>query len=158
MNHIIIRDFKENDMDGSLNLYKEVSNIHSENRSDIYKKSTENLDEIYFLKIAQTENILITIAELNSEIVGLCISEIKITKNNPLLHDKKVLYINTIVVSSNHKRKGIGKKLYNGILEKAKSLNIDKIELVVWDFNTSAISFYQKLGFKIKYNVMEKEI
>ncbi len=48
------------------------------------------------------------------------------------------------------KKKGIGKKLYNYLLDKAKKEGIDAIELNVWSFNSSAIKFYESLGMTIK--------
>lgn len=158
MENIYIRKIEESDLDDALKLYQQVSNIHSENRPDIFVKEAGNHHSNYFSKIIHDNNTLATVAEINNEIVGLCIGEIQITLNDPLIHDSKTIYISAIVVSKDHKRKGIGKKLYYDILERGKYLKIDKIELVVWDFNKSAMEFYQSLGFKNKYHMLEKEI
>ena len=63
------------------------------------------------------------------------------------VNDDKELYIDTIVVNSNHRKEGIGSFLLN----KAETYGkYDTLVLEVFSKNQTAISFYKKNGFTIK--------
>lgn len=74
-----------------------------------------------------------------------------------LIAKQRITYfIEDIVVDEFSRRKGIGKKLYNFLVEKAISENVDAIELKVWSFNESAIRFYESLGMSVKNMKLEQ--
>lgn len=58
------------------------------------------------------------------------------------------LYIDTVSVSANHQRKGIGQKLIEAMIEKAKNDGFKKVGLLVDVENLSAKKLYQKIGFR----------
>lgn len=58
-----------------------------------------------------------------------------------------VIEISTLIVSHNHRGKGIGTKLINKIEDIAKKDNVHKIYLVTGD-GWKAENFYQKMGFE----------
>ena len=74
------------------------------------------------------------------------------------MKNRKILHIENICVDENHKKKGIGKKLYKQIVQLSKEKNIDNIELMVWGFNENAIKFYKNLGMNIKNLKFEQKI
>ena len=74
------------------------------------------------------------------------------------MKDRKILHIEDICVDENNRKNGIGKKLYNKIIELAKEINIDSIELMVWGFNKNAIKFYESLGMNIKNLRFEQKV
>ena len=55
------------------------------------------------------------------------------------------ILLNEIYIDKNYRRKGIGTHLLTNILKKHS-----KVYLWVYKENTIALSFYEKLGFKIK--------
>ena len=59
-------------------------------------------------------------------------------------------YITNIAVTQSARRKGIGFKIVNALIDTAKHQNLSFISLEVRQSNTSAISLYEKLGFKIE--------
>ena len=58
----------------------------------------------------------------------------------------------------NHRRQGVAKELLEFMIDDAKKRNLGKIELDVWEFNDSAIEFYQAVGFRQTRRWMEYEI
>ncbi|MGB3453810.1 MAG: GNAT family N-acetyltransferase [Moheibacter sp.] len=58
------------------------------------------------------------------------------------------LYIDTVSVSADHQRKGIGRKLIEAMIEKAKAEGFEKAGLLVDVQNPSAKKLYQKIGFR----------
>ncbi len=54
------------------------------------------------------------------------------------------LYLEDICVKESLRRKGIGKKLFDAVLELAEKRNMKRLSWQVLDWNESAISFYKK--------------
>ena len=154
---IIIRKAKPNDFSGVHKLIMQVHKLHVSKRNDIYKDIDPMNFEEFKTELSNSNNIYL-IAEFENEIVGICFSQIKEILNNKIMKNRKILYIEDICVDENYQKKGIGKKLYNQIVELDKEKNIDNIELMVWGFNENAIKFYKNLGMNIKNLKFEQKI
>lgn len=154
---IIIRKAKLGDFQGIHKLIMQVHKLHVNERNDIYKDvDPMNADE-FRTELSNSNNIYI-LAELENDIIGICFSQIKEISNNKIMKNRKILHIENICVDENHQKNGIGKKLYEKIVELAKEKNIDNIELMVWGFNENAIKFYENLGMNIKNLRFEQKI
>ena len=154
---IIIRKAKLNDFSGIHKLIMQLHKLHVSKRNDIYKDIDPMNFEEFKTELTNSNNIYL-IAEFENKIVGICFSQIKEILNNKIMKNRKILYIEDICVDENYQKKGIGKKLYNQIVELAKVKNIDYIELMVWGFNENAIKFYENLGMSIKNLKFEQKI
>ena len=51
-------------------------------------------------------------------------------------------------VHRDFRRRGIGRRLMDGVIEKAWQSGLERIELIVWSDNRPAIDLYEKLGFQ----------
>lgn len=69
--------------------------------------------------------------------------------NLDILNNYPHLEIERIYVDNSDQRNGIGKKMLDFIIQKAKEKNIKYVWLGVWQKNEKAINFYKKNGFKI---------
>lgn len=56
-------------------------------------------------------------------------------------------WISILIGESSYRKKGYGTKLMAYIEKTARDLGLERIELGVFDFNSNAINFYQKLGY-----------
>ena len=151
------RKAKISDFQGIHNLIMQVHKLHVNKRNDIYKDVDPMNFEEFRTELSNSNNIYL-IAELENDIVGICFSQIKEISNNKIMKNRKILHIENICVDENHQKNGIGKKLYEQIVELAKEKNIDNIELMVWGFNENAIKFYENLGMNIKNLRFEQKI
>ena len=61
----------------------------------------------------------------------------------------KGLYLDDLFVTEKHRGKGIGKMLFERIIEEAKKINAKQLHWQVLDWNTPAIEFYKKYGATI---------
>lgn len=155
---IIIRKAKIGDFQGIHKLIMQVHKLHVNERNDIYKDVDPMNFEEFRTELSNNNNNIYLLAELENEIIGICFSQIKEILNNKIMKNRKILHIENICVDENYQKKGIGKKLYNQIVELAKEKNIDNIELMVWGFNENAIKFYENLGMNIKNLRFEQKI
>lgn len=145
----MIRNLELTDYEEAKQLVYQVHTLHYNSRPDIYIEGNP-LPIEYFKIMINDKNTLNIAYEEEKHIVGLLMA----TKNNssqiPIAKERTTYFIEDIIVDGNHRKKGIGTKLYNYLLDKATKENIDAIELNVWAFNSSAIKFYESLGMSVK--------
>ena len=144
------------DIEKILFLENQVFELHSKTRPDWIGKNPLTYDSIK--NIIESNNGKIFIAEDNNEIVGHCIINIREIKNHNMFHDMKNIEIDDLCVDEKHRKKGIGKKLFEEIKTYSKENGINFIELMVWEFNENARKFYENMGMKIRINRMEYKI
>lgn len=58
----------------------------------------------------------------------------------------KMFYLEDIIVGQDYRNRGIGKRLMNAILDKAKEAGMSGVTWQVLDWNKPAIGFYGKFG------------
>lgn len=89
------------------------------------------------------DNALFTcfVAELEGTIVGMALVYFRFST-----WEGKSLHLEDLIVSSKYRNSGIGKALYNQVMQYASQQNVNRVEWVVLDWNTNAIDFYKKSG------------
>lgn len=149
-----IRNAQIEDVNKISELMLQVAKIHSNARKDIFKeKSIEEIKTEFNNRINNKENILV--AEENNNIYGVIVYKIKEVKEHINLKDRTTLYIDELVVDEKVRKIGIGKNLFSEVKKIAKEKNYDAVELNCWNFNESAIQFYEKCGMNIQRLIME---
>lgn len=131
-----IRIASINDLPKILDLYKELNpediELDITTAEGIWKRSrVKNTTEYY-------------VAVEGNEIVGTC--NISIIENLTR-SGKPYGIIENVITSINHRRKGIGKKLIEKAVEKAKENNCYKVILLSSLKRIEAHNFYESIGF-----------
>lgn len=152
-----IRKTELNDFSSVKKLEGQVLDMHYINRPDIYNK-INSIDEKFFSNMLNDENARCFVYLIDGEVVGSLMSRLKPPINLKLFKDRKVLYIESIVVDEKYRGKGIATKLFEKIEDVAQKEKIDSIELEVFSFNKEAIKFYEKLGFSVKTSRYELNV
>ncbi len=152
-----IRKIQNNDFQSIAKLVRQVHDLHYNNRPDIYN-DIDPFEKSYFDFLMSDENTISIVCEIDEEIVGICITTIRKPSSNPLIKARKIAYIENMCVDKNYRKNGIGKKLFDEAVRLSKKQGAVSVELMVWDFNSDAISFYKKLGFSYKSHIMENKI
>lgn len=154
----MVRFAKEKDLDRVNELRKQVNDIHVEGRPDIFKAGfCEELRD--FARVLMNgKNSDILVEERDGVICGMACVDYVDKKESPYGNARKFYHVQEIAVDVNHRRQGVAKELLEFMIADAKQRGLDKIELDVWEFNDSAIEFYQTVGFKQIRRWMEFEI
>lgn len=154
---VVVRKAKIADFMKIHELIMQVHKLHIKERSDVYNDVDPMNFEEFKEKLLNGNNIYL-VAEIENKVVGICFSQIKEILNNKIMKDRKILHIEDICVDENTRRRGIGQKLYNQIVQIAKEKKVDSIELIVWRFNEDAIGFYESLGMNVKNLKYEQKV
>jgi len=62
----------------------------------------------------------------------------------------KMLYLDDLVVSEKHRRKGVGEQLFEAVMQEAKEKKAKQIRFHVLDWNEPAINFYKKYNVQFE--------
>jgi len=117
-----IREANSNDYIEVCKLNLDVHKLHLENRPDVYLDIKNPLEKEYFDDLLDSINTKLFIVENddNKELVAYSIIQIMTTKN-PIYIQNTFIYIDDFCVKSNVKRIGIGRLLFNHIVDYAKA-------------------------------------
>ena len=143
----VLKDYEEVEV-----LMEEVQNLHIELRPDVFRKTDVVLPKEEFVKNIEDE--MIFVAEKDHEVVGTLIFMIR-SVASPHQINKKVLFIDTLVVGKKYQRQGIGTQLLDFAKERKSKLGLDSLELQVNARNVNALNMYKKSGFTQKSINME---
>ena len=153
---MIIRTADLKDIEKILILEEQVFELHLKARPDWICKNPLNYD--YIKSIIEGNNGKIFIAEKDHEIIGHCIVFKREIKDHHVLHNMLNIEIDDMCIDEKHRKKGIGKILFEEVKKFAKDNDAKFIELMVWEFNQNAKKFYEHLGMKTRINRMELKI
>jgi GNAT superfamily N-acetyltransferase len=140
MSQLQIRKGKKSDLSGVLGLIRELATF--EKAPDQVTNSLEAMERDGFGEKPVFEFF---VAETESTIVGMALYFIKYST-----WKGKGLYLDDLVVTEKYRGKGIGKKLFDRILEEAQIIHACQIHWQVLDWNEPAIRFYKKYGASIE--------
>ena len=152
---MIIRKAIKSDIKRILELLKEVGNVHSELRPDLFIKDKTKYDADELEQIIQNslKPIFVYVND-NNELCGYAFCMIREIEGTNLI-SHKTIYIDDICVDSKHRREHVASDLYGYVHNYARSTGCYNITLNVWNGNDSAIKFYEKCGLKVQKTVLE---
>ena len=104
--------------------------------------------------VVQFENQIL-VCEEDDDVKGYAFCVMQDLSNCSNLRPDKSLYIDDICVDEKYRRHGVGKKLYDYVIQYAKDKNCFNVTLNVWDKNPEARMFYEKMGMKVQKVCME---
>jgi ribosomal protein S18 acetylase RimI-like enzyme len=152
-----LREAVENDYTEINNLVVEVHNLHVENRSDVYVNVDTPLIREHFDDLLSSNDTKLFVVE-DTSIKGLVaygIVKIMAPRSIRILAPSRSAYIDDFCVKSSHQKKGIGRFLFQHIVDYSKTEGASSLQLVVWEFNKDTIRFYETLGMSTRNRRME---
>lgn len=151
----MIRKAKTEDFKRINELREKVNVLHTEGRPDMFRPGFAREMQDYVFEIRDQEKKEIFVAEQDGRICGYaCIEYVERPETFCNL-SRKFCHIEEFGVDETMQRQGIGAELLAFIREEAKRNGFPKIELFVWEFNESALRFYEAAGFRTGRRWME---
>ncbi|MBE6692250.1 MAG: GNAT family N-acetyltransferase [Ruminococcaceae bacterium] len=149
MNKILVRAAKPEDANEVYNLLRIIADLHRNGRPDMFpdlisKYTVEEL-ELRFLN----DNHGVFVAVNDNRVLGYVFCDI-IKEGNGF-----TLYVDDLCVSPRARKNGIGHMLMDKAVEYGRKSNCSQLMLNVWEFNSSAVDFYEKYGLTTRTRHME---
>ena len=155
--NLIVREAITNDYINISSLVLEVHNLHVKNRSDVFLEADHPFLKEQFEDLLNSNDTKLFVVEKidNKDLVAYCIVKIMATSCLPILVQRRYAYIDNFCVKDSYKGNGIGKLLFQHIIDYAKSEGASSLQLSVWEFNQDAINFYKVVGMSMRNRKME---
>ena len=135
---MIIRPGKKSDIPQVFDLIKELAEY--EKALDKVSNTVEKLEEDGFGPNPVYE---LFVAEIENNIVGIALTYYRFSTWRG-----KVMYLEDLIVREHMRRRGIGKKLFDMVLDHAKVTSCVGLSLQVLDWNDLGINFYKKYNME----------
>ena len=156
---ISVRTATAEDYNSLCKLFDEGDALHRDNLPHIFQKPGGAAREPdYYLGLVADENVALLVAEVDEKLVGFVHAILRDTPAFPIFVPRCYAVVEGIVVKSGFQNHGIGKILMDKMQEWATAKGATSIELNVYEFNETAISFYERLGYQSFSRKMSKEI
>lgn len=143
-----IRFAAEKDIPQMIDLLRQVGEVHHQIRPDLFRAGAQKYDEAALKRLLSDPDRPIIAGVVEDKMVGYAFCILQEIKNDPVLCDRKTLYIDDLCVDETVRGGGVAKAIYQGVLDYARSIGCDAVTLNVWCGNDRALHFYKKCGFK----------
>ncbi len=154
---LTVRPAQRKDIPAINIIRKEVNELHSSGRPDIFKPGFCGELQNFALSFIDDENKGLLVYD-DGDIKGFAMFTMVVKPESAYTLPRRFIHIEEFGVSSKYKRMGVGTALIEQIALFGKQRDFTKIELDVWEFNDEAIEFYEKLGYKPFRRFMELDI
>ncbi len=132
MDKINIRKATKQDQASVLGMVRELAEY--EHAKDQVSATVQNYEENFEAGVFNC-----FVAELDGEIVGIALYYLSWSTWRG-----RMLHLEDLVVKEQHRKKGIGQKLFDAYINEAKALNCFLVRWEVLDWNEPALKFYEK--------------
>ena len=151
-NNVIIRESDVKDSNAVYNLLMVIAKLHKDARPDVFANLVSKYTpEQVSSRLSKSDNGVF-VAEVEGNVVGYVFCDV--IKEG----DGKTLYVDDLCIDEAYRRLGIGKML----IDRAKSYAFEKncrcVMLNVWEFNESAVRFYENYGFSTRSRHLEMKL
>lgn len=142
-----VREAKQSDLNELVSLFEELNEEHHEVLPERFRKAKrENIEWMLFSIFGNSNAKIFVVEEEN--IVGFAHTTVEEVRENPLFEKRKYVWIHHLIIKNDARNRGAGKALVEKITGWANYVGATTIELTVWEFNGSALQFYENLGFR----------
>ena len=150
-----IRNMTIQDYEAVDQLMQKLHNLHVKGRPDLYVDLEHPYSLEEFRQKVEDTNCIAILAEERERILGICIVAMR---DRSMMVNKRTAYMDDLYVCEDVRKQGIATKLFKTAEKKAVELGAKRLDLMVWDFNQSAIEFYKSLGMTEQRFIFEKEL
>lgn len=143
-----IRLATQTDFDQVGIIFMEENRYHAELVPEIIQVADPIMTQKWYSEVLNNPNKVLFLADVGSNIIGVTLAEIRMNIDDTIFTPRKYVHINDISVAVSHRGQGIGQLLMERVHKWALNQGISDIELQVWERNTQAIGFYEKIGYQ----------
>ncbi len=143
-----IRFAQVRDIPDMIELLRQVGEVHHQIRPDLFRAGAQKYDEAALEKLLADPNRPILAAVEKGALLGYAFCILQVTEGDPVLRDRKVMYIDDLCVDEIRRGQGVAGALYRAVCDYARELDCDAVTLNVWCGNDRAMAFYEKCGLK----------
>ena len=156
---MVIRRAEAVDKPAIHRLLRQVNQLHSDGRPDLFKAGGQKYTDAELDGILADDSRPVFVARnAEGQCVGYAFCIYQQQPETMNMHPRKTLYIDDLCVDAAARRQGIGQELYAHVLAQAEANDCDSVTLNVWECNAPARRFYEQQGLVPLKTTMERQI
>jgi diamine N-acetyltransferase len=139
---------------------EEVHALHAAAFPSIFRPVGEgsSLPRSFFDDLLAGDESTILVAEVEGAVAGFAIVEVFDAPPFEVLVPRRSVHIGSMAVAASRRRQGIGRALVEAAIEYGRTHGAGSLELTVWEWNTEAQAFYQRLGLAPLHRALHREL
>ncbi len=137
---------------------RRLHRLHIAARPDHYAETEHVYARGDFEEIVACEQCIALAAEEEGKMIGICLAAVREPKALHGNSEKPVAYLEALYVDEEARRRGAATALYEEAGRRAQAQGASRLELMVWEFNRSALAFYEAVGMKTQRRILESEL
>jgi diamine N-acetyltransferase len=154
-----IRLITLDDFDALTTLLDEIHDFHAAGAPTVFKHAEAPVlpREQIAEKITQSDQLYLAAME-GSRMVGFLWGQMYERTETHIHRQRKLMIVDTLGVAETHRGTGVGRALMQAAEQWGVKNGAREAFLTVWDFNESAIAFYERLGYNTEQRRMSKNL
>lgn len=152
----MIRLARKEDYEAINVLRAPVCELHANSYPNVFKPVFAQDHQERVLKMIENPEQEVFVAEESGVLLGFAMVEYIKREETNSMHAVHTAHIVEIGVDDKAQGKGVGTALIETVKTEAKARGCHSVQLDVWEFNKSALRFYEKLGFVTFRRKMEQ--
>ena len=156
---VSVRKATADDYTSLCELFNEADALHRDKLPHVFQQPNgAPREQDYYLGLIADENVALLVAEAGGNLVGYVHGIVRDAPALPVFVRRRYAVVDAVVVRSGFQNHGIGRRLMDEMQVWALAKGATSIELNVYEFNETAISFYEGLGYQTFSRKMSKEL
>jgi ribosomal protein S18 acetylase RimI-like enzyme len=156
---ITVRKAAADDYSSMCELFDEIDTLHREHLPRIFQQpGGPAREKDYYLGLIADDDIALLVAAAGGDLVGFVHAFVRDAAAIPIFVPRRYAVVDAVVVKSGFQDQGIGRRLMDDVQPWAIAKGATSIELNVYEFNETAISFYERLGYQTVSRKMSKDL
>lgn len=127
---------------------RESQELHAEAHPAIFQSGTSGFTKEYVRELLANDQAIVYVAEEDKRVIGYAFVRVRTMAFLDIFRPHVVAEINDIAVTEKARGQGTGRLLFDAAILWAKRQRAERLELMVWEFNESARSFYERHGMQ----------
>lgn len=112
-----------------------------------------------YREMVETPGSAVLVAEEKGKLIGfVTVREASAAPEFPALIDRQVAMVDMLAVQTDRRHHGVGRALMQATHVWALARGLHDVQLEVWEFNQPAITFYEALGYRGLFRMMERTV
>lgn len=140
---LFIRKMRKSDYAVVDALLLQIHQVDVDGRPDMFWPIEQYMTKDSFDSLVTNKNVISILAQERGEIIGCCF--VSMLERSGMAHMKSA-YIDLLVVDERHRRKGVGRAIFQEVQKRARKAGAKRLDLMVWSHNQIAVSAYKSYG------------